>query len=83
MILPRSRLLTTKKIRDIISNKKKTTEGKDFVVVIKPNDEANYQNMVAILDEMTIYEVKRFALVSISPLENELVKATETANGIQ
>ncbi len=72
-----------KKIRDVIPNKRKTTEAKDFVVVIKPNDEANYQNMVVILDEMTINEVKRFALVSISPQENELVKATETANGIQ
>lgn len=72
-----------KKIRDVILNKRKTTDAKDFVVVIKPNDEANYQNMVAILDEMTINEVKKFALVSISPQENELVKATETANGIQ
>lgn len=71
-----------KKIRDVILTKKKSTDPKDFVVVIKPNDEANYQNMVAILDEMTINEVKKFALVSISPQENELVLATEKANGI-
>ncbi|MBX2925263.1 MAG: biopolymer transporter ExbD [Chitinophagaceae bacterium] len=72
-----------KKIRDVILAKKKSTDPKDFVVVIKPNDEANYKNIVAILDEMTINEVKKFALVSISPQENELVKATETANGVQ
>ncbi|MGN6494911.1 MAG: ExbD/TolR family protein, partial [Agriterribacter sp.] len=68
---------------DVILQKKKTTDPKDFVVVIKPNDEANYKNIVAILDEMTINEVKKFALVSISPQENELVKATETANNVQ
>lgn len=71
-----------KKIREVILNKKKSTDPKDFVVVIKPNDEANYQNMVAILDEMTINEVKKFALVSISPQENELLVATEKANGL-
>lgn len=69
-----------KKIRDEIIRKKKTTDPKDFVVVIKPNDEANYRNMVAILDEMTINEVKKFALVNISPQENEILKVTEEAN---
>lgn len=72
-----------KKIRDVIINKKKTTKPEDFVVVIKPNDESTYQNMVAILDEMSINEVKKFAVVPISPVENELLVATEKANGIQ
>jgi biopolymer transport protein ExbD len=49
----------------------------DFVVVIKPNEEATYKNTVDILDEMTINDVKRFAMVKIAPTENELVKATE------
>lgn len=71
-----------KKIRDVIIQKKKNTKPEDFVVVIKPNDEANYQNVVAILDEMSINEVKKFAMVNISPVENELVVATEKANGI-
>jgi biopolymer transport protein ExbD len=71
-----------KKIRDVIIQKKKTTKPEDFVVVIKPNDESNYQNVVAILDEMSINEVKKFAMVNISPVENELLVATEKANGI-
>jgi len=71
-----------KKIRDVIIQKKKNTKPEDFVVVIKPNDESNYQNVVAILDEMSINEVKKFAMVNISPVENELLVATEKANGI-
>ena len=71
-----------KKIRDVIIQKKKNTKPEDFVVVIKPNDESNYQNVVAIHDEMSINEVKKFAMVNISPVENELLVATEKANGI-
>ena len=71
-----------KKIRDVIIQKKKNTKPEDFVVVIKPNDESNYQNVVAILDEMSINEVKKFAMVNISPVENDLLVATEKAKGI-
>lgn len=67
----------------MIINKKKSTKPDDFVVVIKPNDEANYQNVVAILDEMSIIDVKKYALVSISPVENDLLLATQASNGIQ
>jgi biopolymer transport protein ExbD len=55
-------------------------KDKDFVVVIKPNEEASYKNSVDILDEMAINEVKRFALVDITPDENMLIKATEKGN---
>ena len=72
-----------KKVRDVIITKKKSTKPEDFVVVIKPNDEANYQNVVAVLDEMSINEVKKFAMVPISPVENEILVTTEKANGIQ
>ncbi|HEX5025122.1 MAG TPA: biopolymer transporter ExbD [Agriterribacter sp.] len=74
---------TYKKIREVVINKKKSTKPDDFVVVIKPNDEATYQNVVAILDEMSINDVKKYALVSISPVENELLLATQASNGIQ
>ena len=49
----------------------------DFVVVIKPNEEATYKNTVDILDEMTINQVKRFAMVKIADTEKGLIKATE------
>jgi biopolymer transport protein ExbD len=50
---------------------------RDFVVVIKPTEEATYKNTVDILDEMTINAVKRFAMVKISDTENQLIKATQ------
>jgi hypothetical protein len=50
---------------------------RDFVVVIKPDAEATYKNTVDILDEMTINNVRRFAMVKISGTENDLIKATE------
>jgi biopolymer transport protein ExbD len=83
---------TFKEIRDVIINKKKDviqrgkalgypkdTLDKDFVVVIKPNSEATYKNTVDMLDEMTINQVHRFALIDITPDENMLIKATEAS----
>ena len=50
---------------------------KDFVVIIKPNAESTYRNTVDILDEMTINQVRTYAMVKIFDAENELIKATE------
>lgn len=55
----------------------------DLVVVIKPNKESTYKNAVDILDEMTINNIKRFALVNITPVEDELIAKTEAASGGQ
>ena len=52
---------------------------RDFVVVIKPDVDATYKNTVDILDEMTINNVKRYAMVDITPQEYQLVQATEAS----
>jgi len=67
---------TFKDIRDVIINKKKNTNPEDFVVVIKPTPDATYKNTVDILDEMTINDVKRYALVDIFDTEQKLVDAS-------
>lgn len=72
-----------KDIRDIILNKKRSTNPEDFVVVIKPNKESTYKNTVDMLDEMTINNVKRYALVDISPVEDELIAKTQGATSPQ
>ncbi len=56
---------------------------KDFVVIIKPDPDSNYKNMVDILDEMTINQVKTYAIVQILPQEYDLIKATEQSSGIK
>lgn len=58
-------------------NWEKADLDRDFVVVIKPSEEATFKATVDILDEMTINAVKRFAMVKISSGEYDLVKATE------
>ncbi len=55
----------------------------DFVVIIKPDPDATYKNTVDILDEMTINQVKRYALVKILDDELNLIKATEARNNIK
>src|SRR5579872_3248412 len=72
-----------KKIRDVILDKKRRTDPKDFMVIIKPTQDATYKNTVDMLDEMKIDDVHRFALVDITPDEYKYVLATETAGGIK
>jgi biopolymer transport protein ExbD len=66
-----------KDIREEIINKKKSTNPEDFVVVIKPGPESTYKNTVDMLDEMTINDVKRYAMVDISDVELQLMHKTE------
>jgi biopolymer transport protein ExbD len=52
---------------------------RDFVVVIKPDQDATYKNTVDILDEMTINNVKRYAMIDITPQEYQVIQATEAS----
>jgi biopolymer transport protein ExbD len=54
---------------------------RDFVVIIKPDQDADYKNLVDILDEMTINQVKTYAIVKILDQEYELIKVTEASGG--
>ena len=70
-----------KEIRDVIINKRKSTNPQDFVVVIKPGPEATYKNTVDMLDEMSINDVKRYAMVDIFDIEVQLMQKTEENSG--
>jgi biopolymer transport protein ExbD len=52
---------------------------RDLVVIIKPNEESTYKNVVDVLDEMNINVINRYALVDISEDENKLIKITEAS----
>jgi biopolymer transport protein ExbD len=64
-------------------NWERACEDIDFTVIIKPDEDATYKNAVDILDEMTINQVKRYAMVK--PFEDEIkvVRATEAANNVK
>jgi biopolymer transport protein ExbD len=66
-----------KDIRAEIISKKRSTDPKDFVVVIKPDKDCTYKNVVDMLDEMLINDVKRYATVEISDVEYQLIQRTE------
>lgn len=61
-----------KGIRKVLVEKKNTIPK--LVVLIKAMDKAKYRNMVDILDEMNIDVIKRFALVDITKVDEELIK---------
>lgn len=77
-------------IRDAIIDKKKRVDelkaqgaltGKDqLTVLIKPDDNSSYEDLVNILDEMAINDVRVYAIVDITPVDKEFIQATEQAN---
>jgi len=84
---------SAKGIRDEIIDKKKRvdamkrtgelSEKDETTVLIKPDTTSTYSDLVNILDEMNINDVKVYAIVDITDLEQGWIKATEEANGIK
>jgi len=78
-------------IRDAIIAKKESVENlkrsgalgqKDQVtILIKPDITSTYDDMVNILDEMNINDIRTYAIVDITDVDKEFITATEQANG--
>jgi len=77
-------------IRDeIIAKKKSVDELKragglgpkdEMTVLIKPDTTSTYSDLVNILDEMNINDVKVYAIIDISDIEQGFIKTTEEAS---
>ncbi len=78
-------------IRDVIINKKKTVAGlkqqgaltatDQLTVLIKPDRNSTYEDLVNILDEMSINDVRIYAIVDITPVDKDYITATEQGSG--
>ena len=73
-------------IREIIMKKKLQVRSiaqdpsdpeKDLVIVIKPSSKCTYKNVIDILDEMSINVVKKYALVDVFDIEEQLVQKSD------
>lgn len=77
-------------IRDVLINKKKTVQGlisqgvlgatDKVIVLIKPDVNSTTEDLINILDEMTINAIPVYAVVDITPVDKDFITATEAAN---
>lgn len=74
---------TYKDVRQIILDKKKSTPPEDLFIIIKPDKDATYKNVVDMLDEMNINDISKYAMTDVSDGEYDLIKKTEEAAGIE
>lgn len=72
-----------KDLRKIILDKKKSTPVDDLFIIIKPDKDASYKNAVDVLDEMSIDDISRYAMVDPTPDEYSKIQATEQAGGVK
>lgn len=80
-----------KGIRDALIAKKSMVAGlkqsgalgpkDEATILIKPDSTSTYSDLVNILDEMNINDIKVYAIVDISDIEQGFIKQTEEASG--
>ncbi len=69
---------TSKNVRDVITAREKEVIGQwgsrdSMLLFIKPMYESKYRNMVDMLDEVNIAQIKRFALVDFSEADSLMI----------
>ncbi len=75
VIIAKKNEVAAKKARQELTGKDETT------VLIKPDSNSTYSDLVNILDEMNINDVRVYAIIDISDIEQGFIKATEEASG--
>ncbi len=79
----RDEIIAKKKMVDDLKRSGALTAKDQATVLIKPDTTSTYSDLVNILDEMNINDVKVYAIIDISGVEQDNIKATEMANGIR
>lgn len=65
--------------KQAILERVKPGKSKDLMVMIKPTAESNYQNVVNVLDEMLINDVKHYAVLDVTPEEKDVANTKSTS----
>ena len=79
----RDEIIAKKKMVDDLKRSGALTAKDQATVLIKPDTTSTYSDLVNILDEMNINDVKVYAIIDISGVEQDNIKSTELANGIR
>ncbi|MBC7552471.1 MAG: biopolymer transporter ExbD [Taibaiella sp.] len=79
----RDEIITKKKMVDDLKRSGALTAKDQMTVLIKPDSTSTYSDLVNMLDEMNINDVKVYAIIDISDVDREFIRATEQANGIK
>ncbi len=61
----------------VIINKKSKTLSDHLFISIKPGENSNYKNMIDMLDEMFINDIKSYAIVNMNTAEKEQIRKLE------
>ena len=69
--LRRELAIRKKEVLDYVISKGK--HGQALIVLIKPDKQSNYGNLVDVLDEMAISNVATYAITDIEPAESEFL----------
>ena len=71
---PRQIQLTAlSKIRSVIMDKKKRTAPDKYMIILKPGRNSDFKTLIRLMDEMTINQIKRYAMVDMDPEEYNLL----------
>jgi biopolymer transport protein ExbD len=58
----------------------KAATGEDMMVIVKPSDKSNYNNLVTVMDELNISKNTKRAIVDMTKAELDLLKSNNAYN---
>lgn len=70
------------RVADLVKSGQLSASDK-LTILIKPDDNSTYDDLVSILDEMAINDVRVYAIVDITQVDQDFIHATEEANGVK
>jgi biopolymer transport protein ExbD len=79
----RDEIISKKKSVDELKRSGALTAKDELTVLIKPDTTSTYNDLVNMLDEMNINDVRVYAIIDITDVERGFITATEQANGIK